>query len=97
MARRHAGAEAPPPDGAFCERTPLLAHLRSGYALPTLRQQRHIPILIEVRFSPQILAPRGGHYWTRKGGAIGSDLTELRILLSRRHTARAESRQSHLL
>src|SRR5258707_3856468 len=75
MARRQAGAEAPQPDQAFCERAPLLAHLRSGYALPTSRQQRQIPILIEVRFSPQILAPRGGHYWTRKGVAIGSDLT----------------------
>src|SRR5260370_42336755 len=82
MARRHAGAEAPQPDQAFCERAPLLAHLRSGYALPTSRQQRQIPILIEVRFSPQILAPRGGHYWTRKGVAIGSDLT-VEGLLSR--------------
>ena len=61
--------------GALCERAPLLAHLRSGYALPTSRQRRHILILIAARFSPQIPAPRGGHYWTRKGVTIGSDLT----------------------
>ena len=49
-----------PPDGALGERAPPLTQLRSGYALPTLRQRRRIPILIDTQFSPQnSLAPRG--------------------------------------
>jgi len=42
-----------------------------------LRQRRRILILIDARFSPQFLSKRGGHYWPRKGVAVGSDLTRL--------------------
>src|SRR5258707_11843868 len=59
IARRHAGAETPSPDGALCERAPLLAHLRSGYALPTLRQQRHILIRLLHDSHPRFSHPEG--------------------------------------
>src|SRR5258705_10481595 len=46
IALGHAGAETPQPDQAFCERAPLPAPPRSGYALPTSLPQRRSPILL---------------------------------------------------
>ena len=71
-----------PPDGALGERAPPLTQLRSGYALPTLRQRRRVPILIDTQFSPQnSLAPRGsllgakgGRDWKRFD--IGGDVMQ---------------------
>jgi hypothetical protein len=40
-----------PPDGALRGSPPLLGQLRSGYALPSSPQQRHILILIVAGFS----------------------------------------------
>src|SRR5258708_19616444 len=45
--------------------------LRPPYVAPAAAHSHQIA----ARFPPQILAPRGGHYWTRKGVTIGSDLT----------------------
>src|SRR5260370_22890088 len=47
--------------------------LRPPYVAPAAAHSHQIA----ARFPPQILAPRGGHYWTRKGVTIGSDLTPL--------------------
>src|SRR5712671_4047605 len=49
--------------------------LRPPYVAPAAAHSHQIA----ARFPPQILAPRGGHYWTRKGVTIGSDLTPFRL------------------
>src|ERR1700677_3632549 len=56
-------------------RPPPLSLLWSGYALASERQRRRILILIVAMPWPRRFMPAGGHYWTRKGVAIGPDLT----------------------
>src|SRR5277367_2311070 len=55
---------------------PCQAHLRSGYALSPERQRRRILFLVVALPCPRRIHPaQGGQYWTRKGVAIGRDLT----------------------